>query len=70
MTISSATTKKRDDEEESDLPPPPDGGWGWMVVFGSFMIHVISEFFDFFLTRLTLRKNRPFKNAFRNKEIA
>lgn len=21
----------------------PDGGWGWMVVFGSFMIHVIAD---------------------------
>jgi len=24
---------------------PPDGGWGWCVVFGSFMIHVVSEWF-------------------------
>lgn len=24
---------------------PPDGGWGWFVVFGSFMIHVVSEWF-------------------------
>ncbi|KAH7641473.1 monocarboxylate transporter 5-like [Dermatophagoides farinae] len=24
-------------------PPCPDGGWGWMVVFGSFMIHVIAD---------------------------
>ncbi|XP_071454040.1 monocarboxylate transporter 12 isoform X2 [Hetaerina americana] len=23
--------------------PPPDGGWGWMVVFGSFMIHIIAD---------------------------
>lgn len=22
---------------------PPDGGWGWMVVVGSFMIHVIAD---------------------------
>lgn len=28
---------------ESQQPVPPDGGWGWMVVFGSFMIHIISE---------------------------
>ncbi|KAL1494287.1 hypothetical protein ABEB36_009910 [Hypothenemus hampei] len=35
--------KKREDEEESESPPPPDGGWGWMVVFGSFMIHVITD---------------------------
>ncbi|ELT97769.1 hypothetical protein CAPTEDRAFT_62745, partial [Capitella teleta] len=25
------------------LPTPPDGGWGWMVVFGSFMIHVVAD---------------------------
>ncbi|OTF70850.1 hypothetical protein BLA29_007996 [Euroglyphus maynei] len=24
-------------------PACPDGGWGWMVVFGSFMIHVIAD---------------------------
>ena len=27
----------------ADLPTPPDGGWGWVVVFGSFMIHVIAD---------------------------
>lgn len=27
----------------SGQPPPPDGGWGWFVVFGSFMIHIVSE---------------------------
>ena len=28
----------------SDLPKPPDGGWGWAVVFASFMIHVIGKY--------------------------
>ena len=23
------------------LPTPPDGGWGWMVVLGSFVLHTI-----------------------------
>lgn len=24
-------------------PSCPDGGWGWWIVFGSFMIHVIAD---------------------------
>lgn len=27
----------------SDFPKSPDGGWGWIVVFASFMIHVIAD---------------------------
>ena len=34
---------KRPEPEEVLLPTPPDGGWGWMVVFGSFIIHVIAD---------------------------
>ncbi|KPJ12279.1 hypothetical protein RR48_11535 [Papilio machaon] len=30
-------------EGSQSLPPPPDGGWGWVVVFASFMIHIISH---------------------------
>lgn len=32
-----------DDDEEDTGPPPPDGGWGWVIVFGSFMIHIVSK---------------------------
>lgn len=45
MAIVTAKKKPQDEEEpEVGLPVPPDGGWGWMVVFGSFMIHIISEY--------------------------
>ena len=29
--------------DESAVPAVPDGGWGWMVVLGSFMIHFIAD---------------------------
>ncbi|ALC49542.1 Mct1 [Drosophila busckii] len=44
--------------EMESQPTPPDGGWGWMVVFGSFMIHIVTDgmtysfgmFYDEFVT--------------------
>ena len=35
--------KEEGAEDDVELPTPPDGGWGWVVVLGSFMIHVIAD---------------------------
>ncbi|XP_023029539.1 monocarboxylate transporter 5 isoform X2 [Leptinotarsa decemlineata] len=42
-----AEQQEDDDEDEycdyHDLPPPPDGGYGWVVVFASFMCNLIVD---------------------------
>ena len=46
LTPSATSTSlpgKRDDSEEVEVPTPPDGGWGWMVVLGSFIIHIVAD---------------------------
>lgn len=35
--------KRNKDDIDDDGFTPPDGGWGWAVVFSSFMIHVIAD---------------------------
>ncbi|KFM57233.1 Monocarboxylate transporter 9, partial [Stegodyphus mimosarum] len=41
----STSTVKNDhskfEENNADVPKPPDGGWGWVIVFCSFMIQMI-----------------------------
>lgn len=33
-----------EEDYENQMPIPPDGGWGWVVAFASFAIHIMSKF--------------------------
>ncbi|GBP20929.1 Monocarboxylate transporter 9 [Eumeta japonica] len=47
-----------DDYEFAEIPPPPDGGYGWVVVFASFMCNMVVDgiayTFGIFLPQLVL----------------
>lgn len=38
-------TNKTEEYSAGDMLQPPDGGFGWVVVMASFLIHVISMSF-------------------------
>ena len=40
--MTSQENEPSDAEEEPFSPPPPDGGWGWVVVFASFMCILVT----------------------------
>lgn len=39
----SSDSSSNSSNSSSSLPAPPDGGWGWAVVLGSFMCHLIAD---------------------------
>lgn len=47
MTHGPVAKKRRsttgDEDLEDAVAVPPDGGWGWMVAFASFAIHIVSK---------------------------
>ena len=44
LNLNATDLDKNDCCGSKELEKPPDGGWGWAVVFASFMIHVIGMY--------------------------
>lgn len=64
-SISSSTGSfyDEDDEKVADKPKVPDGGWGWMVVFSSFVISMIADGISFSFGLLYIRFLIHFKES-------
>lgn len=43
LTTEGAAEADDDEAYEYEIPPPPDGGYGWVVVFASFMCNLIVD---------------------------